>query len=93
MMIQNNLLNDWINEIKSLCNPDKVVFWEGTKSEYDSLSEECVRTGKAIRLNPKKRPNSLLFRSHPSDVARVEKELLSLQQTNMMQVLLIIDSA
>lgn len=73
MMIQNNLLNDWINEIKSLCNPDKVVFWEGTKSEYDSLSEECVRTGKAIRLNPKKRPNSLLFRSHPSDVARVEK--------------------
>ena len=72
-MIKNALLNDWISEIKLLCTPDAIVIWEGTQKQYDDLSEECVLSNKAIRLNPKKRPNSLLFRSQPSDVARVEK--------------------
>ena len=72
-MIKNALLNDWINEIQTLCTPDKIVVWQGTQKQYDELAEECVKTGKAIRLNPEKRPDSLLFRSHPSDVARVEK--------------------
>ena len=72
-MIKNALLNEWIKEIQSLCNPDNIVIWQGTQKQYDELAEDCVNTGKAIRLNPKKRPNSLLFRSHPSDVARVEK--------------------
>ncbi len=72
-MIKNATLNDWVTEITSLCTPEKVTIWEGTQKQYDELADECVRTNKAIRLNPKKRPNSLLFRSHPSDVARVEK--------------------
>ena len=72
-MTKNTVLNDWIQEIKSLCKPDDIVFWEGTQKQYDELAEDCVVKGKAIRLNPDKRPNSLLFRSHPSDVARVEK--------------------
>ncbi len=72
-MIKNALLNEWIEEIQSLCNPDNILIWQGTQKQYDELAEDCVKTGKAIRLNPKKRPNSLLFRSHPSDVARVEK--------------------
>lgn len=72
-MTQNSLLNAWIDEIQTLCSPKNVVFWEGTQEQYDDLANECVITGKAIKLNPEKRPNSLLFRSHPSDVARVEK--------------------
>ncbi len=72
-MTKNTILKEWIEEIIDLCSPDNIIFWEGTKSQYDLLADDLVKKGKAIRLNPQKRPNSLLFRSDPSDVARVEK--------------------
>jgi phosphoenolpyruvate carboxykinase (GTP) len=72
-MIKNKLLLDWIEEIKNLCQPDDIVIWEGSQEQYNQTADEQVKLGKAIRLNPKLRPNSLLYRSDPSDVARVEK--------------------
>ncbi len=72
-MTKNNALNAWIEEIGNHTNPDNIIIWSGSQNEYDLLAEEMVKTKKAIRLNPKKRPRSLLFRSDPSDVARVEK--------------------
>lgn len=72
-MIKNKLLLDWIEEIKNLCQPKDIVVWEGSQEQYDLTADEQVKLGKAIRLNPKLRPNSLLYRSDPSDVARVEK--------------------
>ncbi|MDI9381867.1 MAG: phosphoenolpyruvate carboxykinase (GTP), partial [Verrucomicrobiota bacterium] len=62
----------WVDEVKSLCLPDRVVWTDGSKDEYNRLLADAVRTGAATRLNARKRPNSYLFRSDPSDVARVE---------------------
>ncbi|MFW5889259.1 MAG: phosphoenolpyruvate carboxykinase (GTP) [Bacillota bacterium] len=72
-MIKNQKLLTWIEEIKNLCKPKDIIIWTGTQKQYDKTADLEVKSGKAIRLNPKKRPNSLLYRSHPSDVARIEK--------------------
>jgi len=68
--MKNEKLNKWVSEISNLCKPDKIYWCDGTKQEYDSLMKEMVASGSATPL--KKRPNSFLFRSDPSDVARVE---------------------
>ena len=70
--VGNPRLVAWVNEWAKLCEPDALYWCDGSKAEYDRLSEESVASGLAIRLNPAKRPNCLLFRSDPSDVARVE---------------------
>ncbi len=67
---KNAKLLAWVEEMVSLCNPANVHWCDGSKAEYDAMIKIMVDAGAAIPL--KKRPNSYLFRSDPSDVARVE---------------------
>ena len=67
---KNKKLVNWVAEIQAMVKPDKVVWCDGSKAEYDAMIKIMVDAGAATPL--KKRPNSYLFRSHPSDVARVE---------------------
>jgi phosphoenolpyruvate carboxykinase (GTP) len=68
--VKNEKLNNWIKEVADLCQPDDVYVCNGSKEEYDQMIKTLLDSGIAMPLE--KRPNSYLFRSDPSDVARVE---------------------
>lgn len=68
--IKHAKIKAWIEEIQKMCTPDALHICDGTKEEYDTLMQKMVASGLATPL--KKKPNSFLFRSLPSDVARVE---------------------
>lgn len=68
--IKHPKIKAWIEECVAMCEPDEVYVCDGSTAEYDRLMKKCVDAGLATPLA--KKPNSFLFRSLPSDVARVE---------------------
>ncbi|MGB3925471.1 MAG: phosphoenolpyruvate carboxykinase (GTP) [Caldicoprobacterales bacterium] len=68
----NQKLLDWVQEMAELCQPDEIYWCDGSEEENERLLQEMVDSGAAIKLNEEKKPGCYLFRSHPSDVARVE---------------------
>ncbi len=64
----------FVDEAKALFKPDEVHWCDGSKEEFQAMLKLLVDCGTAIWLNPEKRPNSILVRSDPVDVARVEDQ-------------------
>ena len=63
----------WVQEQVRLCQPDRVVWCDGSEQEAERLYQQAVNEGILLRLNPEKHPRSYYHRSNPNDVARVEQ--------------------
>lgn len=65
-------LQNWIENVTKLTQPNKIYLCDGSEAEYQNLINEMQETEDLIKLNSNKYPNCYLHRSDPSDVARVE---------------------
>ena len=72
MEIKNQKVLTWLEEMKALCQPDNVVFIDGSEAQLDELRKEAVATGEMIELNQEKLPGCYYHRTAENDVARVE---------------------
>ena len=68
----NKKLLAWVDEMATLCQPDNIVWCDGSDAEWDAMWDIMVKGGTARKLNEEKRPNSYHVNSIPADVARVE---------------------
>ena len=71
-MTNNSHVLNWIEEMKALVKPDKVVWVTEGEEQIKALKAEAVATGLMEELNPEKLPGCLLHRTKQNDVARVE---------------------
>ncbi len=68
----NHALLRWVEQVRALCQPDRVHWCDGSEREYDQMVQHMLASGTLRKLDAKRRPNSYLAWSDPGDVARVE---------------------
>ncbi|MGH8253424.1 MAG: phosphoenolpyruvate carboxykinase (GTP) [Steroidobacteraceae bacterium] len=62
----------WVGEVAALTQPSGIHWCDGSDAERDALRAEMVARGELQALNPDTFPRCYLYRSDPTDVARVE---------------------
>jgi phosphoenolpyruvate carboxykinase (GTP) len=63
---------DWVDSVRELTQPRAVHWIEGSDAEARELTAQLIRTREFTVLNAQEFPGCHLYRSAPSDVARVE---------------------
>ncbi len=71
-MTTNKTVIKWLDEMKDLLTPDKVVWIDGSDEQTEELRKIAVELGELEALNQEKLPDCYLHRTNPNDVARVE---------------------
>lgn len=65
-------LQEWVDSVAGLTQPDSIYWCDGSEAEYDRIIAEMCDSGVLSPLNKDSFPDCYLHLSDPSDVARVE---------------------
>ena len=71
-MTTNKKVLSFIEETKALCQPDQIVWIDGSEEQLEALRAQAVEENILIKLNQEKLPGCYLHRTTVNDVARVE---------------------
>jgi phosphoenolpyruvate carboxykinase (GTP) len=70
--MNHNLLNNWVEKCAKLCQPDDIIWCDGSEAERERLEGEAFATGELTQLNQEKLPGCVYHRTAVDDVARTE---------------------
>jgi phosphoenolpyruvate carboxykinase (GTP) len=65
-------VSNWVDEVAKVTLPERIVWCDGSDAEFQMLERELVANKELLPLNQTSYPGCYLYRSDPSDVARVE---------------------
>ncbi|MFA5275829.1 MAG: phosphoenolpyruvate carboxykinase (GTP) [Candidatus Omnitrophota bacterium] len=65
-------VKDWVNKMAKLCQPDDIVWIDGSDEQRKQLELEAMSSEELIQLNKEKLPGCFLHRTAVDDVARTE---------------------
>ncbi len=71
-MTDNKKVLEFIEYAKNLCQPDSIVWVDGTEEQLEAFRAQAVEEKILIKLNQEKLPGCYLHRTTVNDVARVE---------------------
>ena len=71
-MYKNVYVNEWVEQMAKMTQPDSIVWIDGSEEERERLTKQAVSTGEMMELNREKLPGCLYHRTAENDVARVE---------------------
>ncbi|MFH0801617.1 MAG: phosphoenolpyruvate carboxykinase (GTP) [bacterium] len=71
-MTKNRKLMEWVREMAELCQPERVIWVDGSLKQEEALRTEALSTGELIQLNQEKWPGCVYHRTAKNDVARTE---------------------
>jgi len=69
----NEAVRHFVESSVSMCQPDRVVWLDGSTEERQRLIQQGVKENVFIELNQRKLPGCYLHRSNQNDVARTEQ--------------------
>ena len=71
-MIKYAQVQEWVDSMAAMCQPDSIYWCDGRDEERQRLTAQAVKTGELIQLNQEKLPGCHFHRTAANDVARTE---------------------
>jgi phosphoenolpyruvate carboxykinase (GTP) len=71
-MTEHAALLEWVKDLAAMCQPDEIVWIDGSEEQKKALTAQALETGELEPLDQEKLPGCVYHRTAINDVARTE---------------------